>query len=100
MDNLFGSILVVITSIATYGITRRHAAESASVRHAFRIVLECLGASTVFLGINAALGTLVILGLRSFTPLFLSVYVLNDLMLIVLSILQGFVFHLWWRSQV
>jgi hypothetical protein len=37
---------------------------------------------------------------RLFTPLFVSIYVLNDITLVGLSLLQGLVFGVWCRGSM
>jgi len=100
MQDSLGVILVLITSILTYAATKKFMIRDAtSLRRAIHTLLECLGAASMFLVVNVALGIVLVLAIRSVTPLFVSVYLLNDLLLIVLSVLQGFVFQLWWRAD-
>ena len=61
--------------------------------------LELLGMSAIFLALNVALGLVVILSVRALTPVFLSVYVLNDSAIVALSLLQGLVFESWRSSH-
>ncbi|MBI4471546.1 MAG: hypothetical protein HY646_02690 [Acidobacteria bacterium] len=98
MQQALALLLVLITSSLTYAITKRYViGNSVSLRRAFQILLECIGTASVFLAINIIIGIFLILAIRSVTPLFLSVYLLNDALLIVLSFLEGFVFQIWWR---
>lgn len=59
--------------------------------------LECLGLSVAFLGCNLAAGVALVLGLRVLTRQFVSVYWLNDISLVALSLVQALVFHCWRR---
>ncbi len=49
----------------------------------------------IFFLVNFAVGTALILGLRSLTGQFISVYIVNDATLAVLSLLQALVFYRW-----
>ena len=56
--------------------------------------------SAVFLAVNLSIGIAAILLVRFFTPLFVSIYVLNDMTLVGLSLLQGLVFGVWYRGSM
>ena len=60
-----------------------------------RQLLEFAGLWAICLIANMALGGLVILGLRAFARMFVSIYVLNDVSVVVLSALQAFVVYAW-----
>jgi hypothetical protein len=60
--------------------------------------LEYLGLAVVFLVGNLVVGVALILGLRTFSGQFISVYWLNDISLAVLSLLQALVFQCWRRE--
>ena len=64
-----------------------------------QVTLELVGIATLFLLGNLALGLAIILGIRNVTPIFMSVYVLNDTALVALSALQGAVFFCWRRGR-
>jgi hypothetical protein len=59
-------------------------------------VLELGGLTVVFLVANLALGVAVVLSMRALSLPFVSIYVLDDASLVVLSALQGAIFG-WWR---
>ena len=59
--------------------------------------LDCVGLGLVFLGLNLAVGGVLVLGLRAATGRFVSLYVLNDGTILLLSLLQGMVAQ-WWRE--
>src|SRR5262245_10760948 len=86
------------TAAAYYLFRRRGKSQAKSFRQAASEVMECLGIFIVFLGVNVCLGLGAILLVRSVTQIFVSLYVMDDVTLIVLSALQGFIFRLWWRS--
>ena len=100
MQEVLGLVLVLITSILAFVLTKNRAPhDTISLRRAIQTLLECLGTASVFLALNIAIGLVLILAVRSVTPLFVSLYLLNDLLLIVLSVVEGFVFQLWWRAE-
>ena len=99
MVRLFVMGLVVLTSWTAYTVgVKQPGRKEKSLRHAFATVLECLGTFSVFLAINTGLGALIIVLVRSITPQFVSLYVVGDVMLVMLSFFQGFMFQLWWRQ--
>jgi hypothetical protein len=62
-----------------------------------RAITEWIGAFALFLTINLLLGLAIILIIRGFTHhYFMTVYELEDPILIVVSAAQGFVFQRWW----
>jgi hypothetical protein len=60
-------------------------------------MLECSGLAVIFLVANLAAGSALILGLRALTGQFISIYWLNDISLLVLSVIQAIAFHCWRR---
>lgn len=96
MDQLFIPFLVGLTSLGAFGIgikwlgLPRHA-----VWYALGRMLECLGVAVVFFMINIALGAALILGLRTVTGEFFSLYVMADKTLPGLALLQAVAFR-WW----
>lgn len=100
MDVIFVLMVLATTTYLAYLLTRRLAGSSGrSLRRASEITLECIGACVVFLGLNLALGVALVLLIRGLTPWFVSLYDVSDTILVVLSVLQGFVFQIWWRSS-
>lgn len=59
---------------------------------------EFAGLWAICLALNIALGVAIILIVRTATPLFISIYVLNDASLALVSGLQGFA--LYWRRHL
>jgi hypothetical protein len=98
IQNLLLFVLTVLSSACAYAIGRTRATSCRSIRQTIETMLECIGASTVFLVFNAILGAAIILLIRTLTTRFVDLYELEDLSLLILSTLQGFVFRLWWRS--
>ena len=58
-------------------------------------VLEALGLAVVFLLGNVAMGTIAILGLRALTGYFVSIYVVSDVTLPILSLIQALIYQRW-----
>ena len=99
MDQIFLLLLTAATSLGAVVVgVRGFGLSQERLRAAGQCALELVGASVVFFVINVVVGLAVILAVRAFTSQFLSVYLLNDLMLVVLSALQGIVFCCWRRS--
>jgi hypothetical protein len=99
VDQVFLLLLTATTSLGAVVVgARALGLARGRLKTAARCALEVVGASVVFFVVNLMVGLPVILAVRAFTGQFLSVYLLNDLMLIVLSTLQGIVFCGWRRS--
>ena len=95
---IFMLTLVGLTSIGTYLVGVQWLRLPARVlRPALDKMLECVGATLLFAALNVGLAAAVVLALRSVTGRFLSVYVVNDVTWLALSLLQGLAFH-WWRE--
>jgi hypothetical protein len=62
------------------------------------VLFQCVGAASVFFIVNAAIGILLVLAIRTVSTLFVSVYLLNPVLLTVFSMIQGFIFWLWWQG--
>ena len=60
-------------------------------------LLEFVALWVLCLAGNLALGALGVILIRSVTALFISVYVVNDLSVVVVAALQAFVLHAWMR---
>lgn len=60
--------------------------------------LECVGLGMAFLAANVAIGVGGILVARAMTGHFVSVYLVSDETLVLVSGLQGLVFWSWWRG--
>lgn len=69
----------------------------AGLRRAAARVVDCIGLGLVFLVVNLVIGGLVVLVLRVVTDSFVSLYVLNDDTILVLSLFQGLLVQ-WWRA--
>src|SRR5436190_18070547 len=100
MDNHFVLGIAAFTTAPAYLFGKRALRFSASAfRRALRQFIECVGAFVVFLSVNLAVGVALIFAIRSFTPRFISPYVLvEDLTLVILSAVQAVLFRLWWQD--
>ena len=91
--------MVLLTSVVAYFLaTRAFKLEPRSLRSAITEALELFGLSIVFLVANLAVGTCLILSARALSGRFLSVYLVNDSTLGLMSFLQAIVFHCWRRQ--
>jgi hypothetical protein len=89
--------LVAVTSLAAYLLGARWLGLAPrGLRPAALDAVEWVGLAVLFLAGNLAVGVAVILGLRALTGEFITVYVLSDVTLVFLSLLQGALFQ-WWR---
>jgi hypothetical protein len=100
MEDSFAPFLALTSTVLTFAwIRRRSKKGSTALATAVQTVAECLGAALAFFVVNIAAGAVLILAVRSFTPLFIPLYVLGDLVLVAFSLLQGFVFQIWYRYR-
>ncbi len=84
-----------LTSLAGGLAMRRSGVAGRGLGAALRDVLELAGFVTLFFLANLALGLAIVLGIRSVSAAFISVYWLDDVALVALSLLQGAVFFFW-----
>lgn len=96
MSYVFLPLLAVLTSIGAYILAVRvWTWRSRALWPALRRALEVIGAASIFLAVNFAVGLLIVLVVRSMSGRFISAYVLNDTTLVVMSVLQGMVWSFW-----
>lgn len=91
-------LLAVATSLVAVLIAPGRGGRQA-LRDAARHTLELVGIAALFLVGNLTLGVVIVLAIRSVLPLFVSIYVLDDVSLVALSLLQGTVFFFWRRGS-
>ena len=89
------AIVVVSTLAALVATVRSGVVPHDGWREAVSTALGLIGVSAVFLVVNLSIGIAAILLVRFFTPWFVSVYILNDITLVGLSLLQGLVSGVW-----
>ena len=98
MEGLIPLALVALTSLGAWLLgTRRLGLGESGLRAAGRHMLEWIGLTLVFLAANLTVGVAGVLLARALSERFVSVYLVNDQILLVLSALQAFVFA-WWRA--
>lgn len=96
MSSITLVVIVGLTSLGAYLFaTRFRGLRRPDLKPAVAETLECLGLVVIFFLVNFAVGTALILGLRAFTGRFISVYIVNDATLAILSLVQALVFHRW-----
>lgn len=98
MEQAFVVGLIGLTSLGAYLVgTRRLGLPARSLGRATRRMLEGIGFILIFLALNVALGTAIILTMRALAGPFVPVYVMTDLVWVGLAVLQGLTFQ-WWRT--
>lgn len=85
------TLIVVFTSWIAYHATKDDS--TANLRRAFGAFLEFVGLFVLFFAANLGLGFLIVLLVRTFSLRFLSIYFLGNILLVILSGVQAFVFH-------
>jgi hypothetical protein len=99
MQEAFILALAAVTSLAAYLVGRRRLGLSPrELRPAAARLLECLGLTVLFLLANQALGIATIVAARAVTGGFVSLYLVDDVSLVLLSLLQALTFA-WWRRR-
>lgn len=99
MEQFFVLILVGLTSIGAYLLgAKRLALSWRHLRVAMGRMLECIGMTLVFFLVNLAAGMAIVLAGRLLTQGFVSLYLANDVSLVMLSFLQALTFQ-WWRQS-
>ncbi|HEV8675920.1 MAG TPA: hypothetical protein VGX21_17925 [Methylomirabilota bacterium] len=96
MDSAFLAVLVGLTSVGAYLMGARGRGWSRrGLRAAVGHMLECVGLALAFFVVNLALGLAILLVARRVAGGFVSLYVVDDVTLLVLSLLQALVFAGW-----
>jgi hypothetical protein len=96
MESVYILLVAGLTSVAAYilGITRLRFSRS-GLWQALGKTCECVGLTLVFFSLNLAVGMVAILAVRSLTSRFVSLYIVSDILLLVLSLLQALIFQAW-----
>src|SRR5438874_1919245 len=88
--------IVAVTSLVAAVIARRGFEWSGLALVAgFARMLEYVGAGLVFFAVNLLVAVLALLATRTLTRAHVSLYLVNDIALLALSLLQGFAFQCW-----
>lgn len=100
MAGLLILLLVVLTTAGGYVVgVRVLGLRRASLPAALGKSLECIGVALVFTGANTALGFALVLALRSVGRTFVSLYLVSDASVAILSLLQAIAFQVWLDSR-
>jgi hypothetical protein len=96
MQEGFLLMLIALTSAGAWVVgARRLGLESRALGAAVGRLLESLGVIVIFLAANVLVAGLLILTARSLGPRFVSLYLADDTIVLVLSVLQGLAFQAW-----
>lgn len=91
-------VLFALTSAGAYWLgSRRLGLPGRTLPAAAGRMVECLGAIILFLVVNVSLSMAVILGIRALSGHFLSLHLVADRTVVLLSMMQALVFE-WWRT--
>ena len=89
-------VILGLTSVGAYlAGTRLGGLPRPELSRAIMDTLGALGLAVVFLVGNLVVGTAAVLGFRALTGHFISVYVISDATLPILSLVQGLIFYRW-----
>jgi len=100
LEQAFLLVLTAITSVAAYALgVGRLGLPAGRLLPAVLFVLQLVGMSTLFFLANLGTGLVCVLAVRGTTGPFVSVYLLNDATLGVLSAVQGVCFECWRTSR-
>ena len=98
LEHLILIVAVMVTTFGAYAMSRvRRLPAQRSLSQVVAEVMECVGLSVTFLAVNVALGVTVILIIRTLSPIFVSLYAMDDLTVVALSAFQGIGFRFWLR---
>jgi hypothetical protein len=99
MKPLFLLVVVALTSMGGCAVgIRRLGLRPDRLRAAIASTCQLAGMAIVFLALNVALGLAAVFLARGVLRVFVSVYVLNDAYLPLLSVIQAVIFESW-RGQ-
>jgi hypothetical protein len=100
MNLILAVFLTGLTSMAAFAIlNRKQRRPFSSLVRSVAALLDWVGLFAVFFATNLAIGGVFILLVRGFTPRFVSLYELQNLLLLIFSAAQAFVFHHWWKQS-
>jgi hypothetical protein len=96
MGQLLIPVLVGLTSMAAYFVgAKGFRLSHQCIYKAVRRMLDCLGITLIFLGVNLGAAVIVIRAARALTGESLSLYLAADATLLVLSLIQALIFQGW-----
>lgn len=93
-------LLVALTTAGAYVVgVRALGLRRASLQAVLGKLLECIGVALMFMVANTALGFALILAVRTVGRTFVSLYVVSDASVAILSLLQAIAFQAWLDSR-
>jgi len=99
LENAFIYLVAAFTSVVIFFLAeKRLGMGTIFLSQAVREAVQCVGASIAFFIFNMSIGVVLIFAIRS-AGHFFPLYTLADTALVILSAIQGFIFHLWWRRS-
>ncbi len=99
MADYFVLLLVVGTSLVGVAVGLAGRLPLRGLPRALGKTLEVVGLTILFAGINLFAGGSIVLLVRGLTGRFASLYVMNDVVLLVFSTLQALVSQAWWETR-
>ncbi len=90
LATVLGVVALTTTATLLHGFWRRRLTRAA-LSQAIGTALEYVGLAAGFLVLNVGVGVMAVLLLRSTTRYFVSIYVIDDVLVVVLSMLQALV---------
>ena len=89
-------LTIALTSLVAYLVAVRHLGMRPSdLPRAVAGVADSLGTGVIFTLVNLAAAGALVLGLRALTGRFFTLYSLDDVVWLVVSLLQGWIWRLW-----
>lgn len=99
-ESFFLFFVGALTTAIAYAITRGIAKlDSTSIMDALRGLVDWTGTFAVFFAANIVVGAAVIFSIRVLTPRFVPLYALRNILFLILSAAQAFVFQALWRRR-
>ena len=99
MELLLGIFLALVTTAIAGQLSNKRAwLNAGSWIEAAGALLDWAGLFSLFFGANIALGVFLVLVIRSVTPFFVSLYLLDNAVPLILSGVQAFLFLYWWKG--
>jgi hypothetical protein len=89
-------VTVALTSLVAYLFAvKRLGLRPADLARALARIADSVGTGLIFTLVNLVAAAALVLGLRALTGRFFSLYTLDDVVWLVVSLLQGWVWRLW-----
>ena len=100
-EMVFMAALIGVTTLIAFAAAKalRPPAAAGSILQALTALLDWAGMFAIFLAANLTLGGAGILLIRALTPRFVALYALDNLLILVLTAAQAFVFQAWWKRD-